>query len=176
MFQRIRSLDWRLTSNIASLPRYMYPLMVAITQLGGAVIVGLIMMAGIYFSYLAQEWRLAWVYVLTIIAIGFSFILKAYFRRRRPDTPYAKAMWTKTYSFPSGHSFGAIAAYGVSAMALIPFVDVHWHLVLWLVAIVVTLMVGFSRVYLGAHYVLDVVGGWVLGLVYLSSLRFFGMM
>ena len=63
------------------------------------------------------------------------------------------------YSFPSGHSANAVTAYGSLAA--------HdkkrgW---LWVLAIVLPLLVGFSRVFVGAHFPTDVLCGWVLGAV-----------
>lgn len=63
------------------------------------------------------------------------------------------------YSFPSGHSSSAVASYGSLAA--------HekkrkW---LWAIAIVLPLLVGFSRVFVGAHFPTDVLCGWALGAV-----------
>lgn len=175
MLQKLRVFDWRLTSQIASLPASLRLPMLAVTELGGAAVVGLIMAAGLYLTAVNNLWHLTWVYLLTILAIGFNFLLKIYFHRRRPNTPYANSMRTKTYSFPSGHSFGAIATYGLTAMVIVPLLEPAYGLTVWLVALLITALVGFSRVYLGAHYVLDVLGGWVLGGLYLLALGFVGL-
>ncbi len=63
------------------------------------------------------------------------------------------------YSFPSGHSASAVAAYGSLA------VGGKKRRLLWVPAVVLPLLVGFSRVYVGAHYPTDVLAGWLLGAV-----------
>ena len=63
------------------------------------------------------------------------------------------------YSFPSGHSANAVTAYGSLAA------HEKKRKVLWALAIVLPLLVGFSRVFVGAHYPTDVLCGWLLGIV-----------
>ena len=63
------------------------------------------------------------------------------------------------YSFPSGHSSSAVAAYGSLAA------HEKKKKLLWVLAAVLPLLVGFSRVYMGAHYPTDVLCGWLLGAV-----------
>ena len=63
------------------------------------------------------------------------------------------------YSFPSGHSSSAVAAYGSLAA------HEKKNRLLWILAILLPLLVGFSRVCMGAHYPTDVLCGWLLGAV-----------
>ena len=63
------------------------------------------------------------------------------------------------YSFPSGHSSNAVTMYGSLAA------HEKKRKVLWILAVVLPLLVGFSRVFVGVHYPTDVLGGWVLGIV-----------
>ena len=63
------------------------------------------------------------------------------------------------YSFPSGHSSNAATIYGSLA---VHEKNRRW---LWVLAIVLPLLVGFSRVFVGAHFPTDVIWGWVLGIV-----------
>ena len=63
------------------------------------------------------------------------------------------------YSFPSGHSASAVAAYGSLAA------HEKKKKLLWVLAVVLPLLVGFSRVYVGAHFPTDVLCGWLLGAV-----------
>ena len=61
------------------------------------------------------------------------------------------------YSFPSGHSANAAVVYGSLA------VHEKKRRLLWVLAIVLPLLVGFSRVYVGAHFPTDVLCGWLVG-------------
>ncbi len=61
------------------------------------------------------------------------------------------------YSFPSGHSTNVATMFGSLAVSL----RKRWMTV---IAIVIPLLTGFSRVVVGAHYPTDVLGGWLLGL------------
>ena len=63
------------------------------------------------------------------------------------------------YSFPSGHSSGSVATYGSAARRL----KKKWAVVL---AFLLPLLVGFSRVVVGAHFPTDVLVGWALGALY----------
>ena len=63
------------------------------------------------------------------------------------------------YSFPSGHAASAVAAYGSLAA------HEKKRKLLWVLAIVLPLLVGFSRVHVGAHFPTDVICGWALGAV-----------
>ena len=61
------------------------------------------------------------------------------------------------YSFPSGHSTSAVTLYGSLA------VHEKKKRVFWALAIILPILVGFSRVLVGAHYPTDVLVGWLLG-------------
>ena len=63
------------------------------------------------------------------------------------------------YSFPSGHSANAVTVYGSLA------VHEKKRKLLWVLAVALPLLVGFSRVYVGAHFPTDVLGGWLLGVI-----------
>jgi undecaprenyl-diphosphatase len=72
------------------------------------------------------------------------------------------------YSFPSGHAISATLLYGFLCISLFGIVrERHWRALTVAVSAVITLMVGFSRIALGAHYFTDVVAGITLGLFWL---------
>jgi undecaprenyl-diphosphatase len=72
------------------------------------------------------------------------------------------------WSFPSGHALNAVLGCGVLLVVLLPRTPPRWRFVLWVVAVVSVLGVGFTRIALGVHYLSDVVAGWALGLVVLA--------
>lgn len=66
------------------------------------------------------------------------------------------------YSFPSGHSSNAVTVYGSLA------VHEKKRKILWILAVVLPLLVGFSRVFVGVHYPTDVLCGWLLGIIVIT--------
>jgi membrane-associated phospholipid phosphatase len=109
---------------------------------------------------------IVWILVL-LLGEFLNVELKDYVMRSRP--PYHEAAHAVGYSFPSGHSMGAFIAYGMLAYLLtlaIPKRRIQIAVVILLGSIV--LLVGFSRMYLGAHWFSDVVGGFAAGAVWLG--------
>ncbi|WOD41815.1 phosphatase PAP2 family protein [Nodosilinea sp. E11] len=108
-----------------------------------------------------------------ILAIGLSGswllngIFKSFFRRKRPDL-WASSKRPMDYSYPSGHSMSAISFYGLLAASLTAFFSIPLSVTATLAA-VLTLGVGFSRVYLGMHWPTDVLSGWVAGAIWLGA-------
>lgn len=101
------------------------------------------------------------------IAAGSSLspVIKPLVKRARP-LPYGQMH--PTYSFPSGHSLSSMVFFGLLAWVggrLEP--KLRWFY--YVLAGGMILWVGLSRVYLGAHWPTDVLGGYVIGLLFLWS-------
>jgi membrane-associated phospholipid phosphatase len=94
--------------------------------------------------------------------------LKLMVRRARPfwEQPLATE---STFSFPSGHSLGAVVGYGLAVYGIYLLTR---HRRSWLtaaiVALILTLAIGYSRMYLGVHYFSDVLGGFAVGAFWLA--------
>lgn len=87
---------------------------------------------------------------------------KLFFRRDRPDLWLSPSPAPEhTYSFPSGHAMGSMAL--VAALAVLAW-PTRWRWWAIVVGGAFTLLVGFSRVYLGVHYPSDVAAGWCASL------------
>jgi undecaprenyl-diphosphatase len=100
-----------------------------------------------------------WIAIATLIL---SSILKLLLRRVRPRNDYVASMLFKTFSFPSGHAAGSIVSFGLAAVVL----SLRWpeySIAVWAIALIASFLVGVSRIYLGAHYASDVIGGWIIG-------------
>jgi membrane protein DedA with SNARE-associated domain/membrane-associated phospholipid phosphatase len=87
----------------------------------------------------------------------------------RPRPPAADLMTRAGgLAFPSGHSTQAIAAWGMLAVVLLAGRSRRTRVLLLSAAAVVVLLIGASRVYLGAHWLTDVLGGYALGGAWLA--------
>jgi undecaprenyl-diphosphatase len=70
-------------------------------------------------------------------------------------------------SFPSGHTISAVLCYGFLAYLFIPKMpSLFWKWVVAIAAILTVAFIGFSRIYLGGHYLTDIVAGYGLGLAW----------
>ena len=107
-------------------------------------------------------------FIFTVVsAEAITFIAKIVIHRPRP----LYAMITETdFSFPSGHATIAVAFYGYLAYIFIKsFKSKIKRLVIFLGALLIISVIGFSRLYLGVHYVSDVIAGYLVGLLALIA-------
>ncbi len=118
---------------------------------------------------LCAVWARSWVPVLIGVAGGGGIALviviaKALVGRQRPALPYA-AMPVDGFSFPSGHATGAAAVGLLTAWMLCRWIVLPWaaRVTVWAITIAMIGLIGFSRCYLGVHFVTDVLAGWLLG-------------
>ena len=143
--------------------------MFVVTCLGSSLFVSCI--AVVFGLYLIRRRRLYWLAAFLSSVYGgmlLNRILKYMFQRPRPhfDDPLLSL---SSYSFPSGHTMTATVVYGVLAAYFFATTQ-NWRrrVVIVLVASFLILLVGFSRIYLGVHYLSDVLGAMAEGLAWLA--------
>jgi undecaprenyl-diphosphatase len=96
-------------------------------------------------------------------------VLKQIFHRPRPtwDVPIIAA---HGFSFPSGHAMGSLVAYGMLAYLVWRELDQAWgRVALAGGTLVLVLVIGLTRMYLGVHYFSDVIAGYAAGTVWLTT-------
>jgi membrane-associated phospholipid phosphatase len=110
-------------------------------------------------------------YMFLATMIGGSLLnvaLKLYFHRARP-TEFPRLTTAHGYSFPSGHSMGSMLFYGSLAYVVYFTIERHraWRVAAVAACLTLVVLVGGSRVYLGVHYLSDVVAGFAAGLFWI---------
>lgn len=100
---------------------------------------------------------------------AFGAVLKLVFARVRPALEVARIPLPETYSFPSGHALTSLLFFGTVAFLLMLH---ERHLkraaAAAVLCVLAALTIALARVYLGVHYLGDVVGSWLLGAAWLA--------
>lgn len=156
--EKLHKLDEFLARSVAMLPRGLSSFFQAITDLGALSITACLAAVMAYIalssSSLPNNYRFSGALLLAVYGLGMA--IKLITRRQRPATIYTSGMRFKHFSFPSGHAYGSLLTYGYLA---------HFT-ASWLAYILVgalVFLIGLSRLYLGAHFPSDVLGGWLMG-------------
>jgi undecaprenyl-diphosphatase len=138
-----------------------------ITALGGTAVLVLLTALAVVYLLIAGKWQIA-LFVLAAVGGGqiVSTLLKLGVDRPRPDlVPHL--MLETSSSFPSGHAMMSAVTY-LTLGALLARISPQRRLKIFFlaVAVLLTLLVGLSRIYLGVHWPSDVLAGWCAGFVW----------
>ena len=135
-----------------------------ITALGGISVLGLFALIVIVFLVAQRKWLSAVLLPLGLAGgVALSEGLKAVFERERPPVA-VQAVETINASFPSGHALLSTVFYlTVAVMLTRPFPQKRLKALVLGVGVLLALLVGVTRIYLGAHWASDVFAGWSVG-------------
>jgi undecaprenyl-diphosphatase len=143
----------------------------AVTRLGNFItLFAVTLVAVVIFWRRRERIDAAFVALAALGAQVLSTGMKLGFRRDRPFFPDPLAT-ESTFSFPSGHALVSLAVYGSIALVLARRLSSHTQRALLLGATaLLVIAIGFSRLYLGVHFLSDVLAGYAAGAAWLAFL------
>lgn len=168
MHSWLHNFDQAVSRQLSILPSRLQSYIAATTWCGSPVAIVAFSLGIIATSYYTGQINTAWLFILGLVAMAGNSLLKHLLRRPRPDTIYVKSMTIKSYSFPSGHTFGATVLYGLLIQLAWFSLTQPLNVIVAVLLTILILLVGISRVILGAHFPSDVLAGWLLGIVALA--------
>ncbi len=136
-----------------------------ITALGSATII--VLFTVIITGYLLLQKKYYWLLMVLIATIGGALIvwgLKEFIGRTRPAV-VTHLLEERSLSFPSGHSMMSAIVYLTQA-TLLSRIEPNRKVKIYIIstALLLTFLIGISRVYIGVHYPTDVIAGWIAGI------------
>jgi undecaprenyl-diphosphatase len=138
-----------------------------VTALGYYYVVVPLLAVAVFVLY-RRGWRLS--AVLLVVSTGGSFVLttvlKGVFQRARPEL-FDSGYQASFYSFPSGHATVAVGFYGMLTVILAYRLGGAARWAVAFCGVLVVLLIGLSRLYLGVHYPTDVIAGYLSALLWL---------
>jgi undecaprenyl-diphosphatase len=135
-----------------------------LTALGSTLVLSMVVLTVVGFLLLVRQWRAAiFTFAASVSGQLVSHVLKEIFGRPRPDLISHEAE-VFTHSFPSGHAMMSAVVYlTLASLAARLMHRRRLKLYALSVAVVFTMLIGVSRVYLGVHWPSDVLAGWMIG-------------
>jgi undecaprenyl-diphosphatase len=117
---------------------------------------------------LRRDWLRAGALAITVgLGAALNTLLKVIFHRGRPETA-TEFITHQSWSFPSGHAMGSLIGYGFLGFLLLERTkDRRARVAIIVAAALLAGAIGFSRLYLGVHYLSDVIAGYLGGAVWL---------
>jgi len=144
---------------------------VIISAIGSPAAMAVLFAAVVLYLWRAKQRTLLVAWVLSYIGgTVLDGVIKDIVRRPRPEFA-AKFLHYSSWSFPSGHSMGSLIGFAMLAYTVIRIWKIESmaaRVGIWAGAIVMIILVGYSRIYLGVHYLSDVAAGYTLGVLWLA--------
>ncbi len=128
----------------------------------------LVFVCGVFLLFLKEK-LIAYLFIALMVDNSLViYLFKNIIKRERPNIK--RLVYEKGYSYPSGHTVSAVSFYGfILFLALISSITLPLKIVLSVILLLIILIIGYSRIFLGVHYFSDIVGALLIGTSYLTS-------
>lgn len=135
-----------------------------LTALGGMTVLTLVTLTAFGAALFAGRAKMAWLgLAFVIVGSAMTSVLKSGYNRPRPEL-VEHGVAVSSASFPSGHSMMSAIVWLTLGIVIARTCERRRERVfIVIVACLITLLVGVSRIYLGVHWPTDVAAGWMLG-------------
>lgn len=141
-------------------------LLIVVTELGDGLLLYSFTALLSLWLLARKHWRAALHWLITVACVGLlTEALKLYTAVERPPLLNSAQM---SYAFPSAHASLSVAVFGFLAVIVARELRNNWHWVPYSMAVFMVVAIGFSRLYLGVHWLSDVLAGWSLGLAWVA--------
>jgi len=141
-------------------------LLIVVTELGDGLLLYSFTALLSLWLLARKRWRAALHWLITVACVGLlTEALKLFTAVERPPLLNSAQM---SYAFPSAHASLSVAVFGFLAVIVARELRNNWHWVPYSMAVFMVVAIGFSRLYLGVHWLSDVLAGWSLGLAWVA--------
>lgn len=153
--------SWVYDITIKPMSPLLTKILIVITNIGGSIAITLICLLLIAIPATRRTIALP-VSAGVIISTMLNYILKNIFARQRPDI--LRLIVMDGYSFPSGHAMVNTTLYCMLIFMTYRFTrNKRIRIPVSTICVLLILVIGFTRIYLGVHYAMDVIAGWIMG-------------
>ncbi len=143
--------------------------MKVVSMMGAQILALELLIAFLVFARLRWKRAAFWLAIAMVGALLLEATLKYAYHRIRPPAYFVPE--PASFSFPSGHSLTSFCFYGVLAGLLADRIkSLPWRIAVWILAAVLIIAIGFSRIYLGVHYPSDVLAGYLAATVWVGTI------
>jgi undecaprenyl-diphosphatase len=161
---------------VQSLPKEYTSFALLITSLGDPLPLIILAITITLWELYRRHYARALVMTGSLIVMPAFYFVKELIQRARPLSEFVAQHGLHDYSFPSGHSAGSMAVYGMILLLASSHLVGKARITIVTVCATIIALIGLTRIYLGAHFPSDVIGGWLLGLTIISLLRSLSLM
>ena len=145
-------------------------IMVFFTMLGDGIVVAAVTVVVAAYLFVRKAWRRGIGFIIAMAGTAmFVPLFKLILHRSRPIELYAGA---DAYSFPSGHATLTAVLFGISAVLIAHDLNRWLKATVFTISAALVITIGFSRIYLGAHWMSDVLAGLLFGTAMVSAFAF----